>query len=243
MNSQPIIDAPGIHGFFILGTQVLFASHMPMFTMSRHMYQVELRVSLPCEVIDAYRAAMTSAPTAWNYTNTANNEFALTQIKSGSLRSYAVDVYRDYAGDAPAGDPVATGVTLTVEEVVHFRHFQFDIDRPDHLTYLLFGRSGEAHLCHYVARDPDFHHIVTLGCAPDWISTEQLAAGVTISLADVASLPVPCADPLTAQCYPVLVEGRHDAPATLDLTGAHTVWFSTGNALNATDPCEKPSRS
>lgn len=243
MTSPANVDGPGVHGFFLFGRQVLFASHMPMFPMARHMYQVELRVSLPAAVVDAYRAGIGSAPTAWNYTNGDANEFELDQIKSGGLRCYSVDVYRDYAGDAPVGDPVARGVTLTVEEVVHFRHFEFDIARPDHLTYLLFGRSGEAHLSHYVTRDPDFHHIVTLGSPPDWISADELAAGVMVSLTDVASVPVPCADPLIAPRYPVLFEGRPDAAATLDLTGARTVWFSTGNMLNATDPCAKVSPS
>jgi hypothetical protein len=243
VTSHVISDGPGVHGFFLFGTRVLFASHMPMFPMRRHMYQVELRVSLPDAVACAYRAGIGSAPTAWNYTNGNTDQFELAEIKSGGLRCYSVDVYRDYAGDAPVGDPVARGVTLTVDEVVHFRHFQFDIGRPEHLTYLLFGRSGEAHLSHYVTRDPDFHHIVTLGSPPDWLSPDELAAGVTVSLADVASVPVPCADPLTAQRYPVLFEGRSDAAATLDLTGARTVWFSTGNMLNARDPCAKPAAS
>jgi hypothetical protein len=30
---------------------------------------------------------------------------------------------------------------------------------------------------------------------------------------------------------------RPDAPATLDLNGASSVWYSTGNLLNATNPC------
>jgi hypothetical protein len=238
MTAQLIIDAPGVHGFFMFGTEVLFASHMPMFTMARHMYQVELRVSLPDKVMDDYRAGVKAASTPWNYTNGELDRLTLPGIKSGGRTSYPVDVYRDYAGSAPVGDPVASGVPLTVEEVVHFRHFQFDIPRPDRLTYLLFGRSGEAHLSHYVARDPDFHHIMTLGSAPDWISSEQLAAGVTITLADIPSLPVPCVNPLTADSYQVLFEGHQDAPATLDLTGATSIWFSTGNLLNATDPCQ-----
>jgi hypothetical protein len=238
MTAQPIIDAPGVHSFVMFGTEVLFASHMPMFTMARHMYQVELRVSLPDKVMDDYRAGVKAEPAPWNYTNGDNDKFALSQIKSGDRTSYPVDVYRDYAGSASIGDPVASGVPLTVAEVVHFRHFQFDIPRPDRLTYLLFGRSGEAHLSHYVARDPDFHHIMTLGSAPDWISSEQLAAGVTITLAGIPSLPVPCANPLTADSYQVLFEGDKAAPVTLDLSGATTIWFSTGNLLNATDPCQ-----
>jgi hypothetical protein len=138
---------------------------------------------------------------------------------------------------------MAKDVTLQVDEVVHFRHFDFDIPRPDHLTYLLFGRDGEAHLSHYITRDPDFQHIVTLGVVPDWLSADQLAAGVLINLTDQPSLPIPCRDPLTMTSCPVHYQGRPDAPATLDLTGATTIWFSTGNMLNATDPCAPAATS
>jgi hypothetical protein len=241
MNPGPIIEDSGNHGFFMFGTDVVYASHMPMFTMEKHMYQVELRVSLPEEVMNEYRAGIKADPTPWNFINTDNNKFTLAQIKNGALTSYPVDVYKSYDGSDPVGDPVASGVPLTVEEVVHFRHFELDIARPDHLTYLLFGRSGEAHLSHYITRDPDFQHIVTLGSAPSWLSSDQLAAGAVVCLADVLSQPVPCSNPLTTTSYKVLFEGRQDATATLDLARASTIWFSTGNMLNATDPCQKPA--
>jgi hypothetical protein len=37
----------------------------------------------------------------------------------------------------------------------------------------------------------------------------------------------------------VLFQGRQDARATIDLNGAWSIWFSTGNLLNANDPCAK----
>jgi len=37
----------------------------------------------------------------------------------------------------------------------------------------------------------------------------------------------------------VLFQGRQDARATIDLNGASSIWFSTGNLLNANDPCAK----
>jgi hypothetical protein len=234
--TDPIIDLPGDHGFFMFGDKVLYLSHMPMFTVEKHMYQVVLRVTLPDEVMRPYRADRFAS--AWNLTNT-DDVFTLPQIKDGSLTSYSVDVFRDYsnADAAPIDPPLAKDVTLQVDEVLHFRHFDVDIPRPDHLTYLLFGRDGEAHLSHYITRDPDFQHIVTLGVVPNWLSADQLAAGVLVNLADQPSLPTPCQNPLTMASCPVLYQGRPDAPATLDLSGATTVWFSTGNMLNATDPC------
>jgi hypothetical protein len=236
---DPIIDMPGIHNFFMFGSKTLYVSHMPMFTVEMHMYQVILRVALPDAVMRGYRAGQGPGRTPWNLVNSAH-EYTLPQIKAGTLTSFKVDVYQDYsnAGAVPVGPPFATNVPLTVHEVVHFRHFDFNIPRPHHLTYLLFGRGDEAHLSHYLARDPDFEHLVTLGSVPAWLSPDQLAASAEICLADVPSLPTPCAAPLTEKRYPVLFQGRPDARATLDLNGASSVWFSTGNLLNEENPCQ-----
>jgi hypothetical protein len=237
-SSSPIVDTPGVHNFFMFGSKNLYVEHMPMFTEEKHMYQVILRVGLPDAVMRGYRARQGRGRTPWNLVN-SSELYTLPQVKAGTLRSFEVDVYADYsnAGAGPAGSPFATRVPLEVREVVHFRHWDFNIPRPQHLTYLLFGRDGEAHLSHYIARDPDFQHIVTLKSAPAWLSPDQLAAGVEICLPDVPSAPVSCASPFQEKGYRVLFQGRPDARATLDLTGATSVWYSTGNLLNANDPC------
>ena len=236
--AEPIIDTPGTHNFFMFGGKTLYVEHMPMFTEEKHMYQVILRASLPDAVMRGYRARQGPHRKPWNLVNSAKR-YTLPQVKAGTLTSFLVDVYEDYsnADAAPAGSPFATDVPLTVHEVVHFRHFDFNIPRPQHPTYLLFGRGGEAHLSHYIARDPDFQHIMTLKSAPAWLSPDQLAAGAEICLTDVASTPLPCANPLRGKSYRVLFQGRQDARATLDLNGASSIWFSTGNLLNAHDSC------
>jgi hypothetical protein len=238
--AEPIVDTPGTHNFFMFGSKALYVSHMPMFTVEKHMYQVILRVTLPDAVMRGYRASQGSRRTPWNLVNSARR-MSLPEIKAGTLRSFLVDVYADYsnADAAPAGSPYATDVPLTVQEVVHFRHFNFNIPRPQCQTYLLFGRDGEAHLEHYIARDPDFQHIVTLKSVPAWLSPDQLAASAEICIPEIPGLPVPCAAPLTEKSYRVLFQGRQDARASIDLNGASSVWFSTGNLLNANDPCEK----
>jgi len=238
-SSSPIVDTPGVHNFFMFGSKTLYVSHMPMFTEEKHMYQVILRVELPDVVMRGYRARQAGPRrTPWNLVNSAKL-YTLPQIKAGTLRSFQVDVYEDYsnADAAPVGSPFAANVPLEVREVVHFRHFDFNIPRPSHLTYLLFGRGGEAHLEHYIARDPDFQHIVTLKSPPAWLSPDQLAAGAAICLSDVPSVPVACAGALREKRYRVLFQGRQDASATLDLNGATPIWYSTGNLLNANDPC------
>ena len=237
--ASSIIDRPATHNFFMFGSKTLYVSHMPMFTVEEHMYQVILRVTLPDAVMRGYRAHQGPGRKPWNLVN-SERQYTLPQLKAGTLTSFKVDVYEDYsnANAEPVGSPFAEDVPLTVNEVVHFRHFNFNVARPQHLTYLLFGRNGEAHLEHYIARDPDFQHIVTLKSVPAWLSPDQLAAGAEICLADVLSPGAAmCTSPLTRKSYPVLFEGRPDARATLDLNGASSVWFSEGNLLNDRDSC------
>ena len=109
---------------------------------------------------------------------------------------------------------------------------------PTISRYLLFGRDGEAHLSHYIARDPDFQHIVTLGSAPAWLSPDQLAASAAISLADVPSLPRPLRRPPEGE----ELSGAFSRVARMpgprcDLNGASSVWFGAGDLLNQKDPC------
>src|ERR1700722_12045554 len=134
--AEPIVDTPGIHNFFMFGSKTLYVEHMPMFTEEKHMYQVILRVDLPDAVMRGYRARQGPGRKPWNLVNSAKL-YTLPQVKAGTLRSFEVDVYEDYsnADAAPTGSPFAASVPLQVREVLHFRHWDFNFPRPQHLTY------------------------------------------------------------------------------------------------------------
>lgn len=233
-------DQPGQHGMFMVGEDSLFLLHTPMFTMEKHMYQVVLRASLPDEQMAGYRKLRTeNSGTAYNLINVADDQFTLPEIKAGGVRQFKATIYDGYsnAGGGTPGAVLWGNVPVTIEDVVIFRHFNFSIERPANLNYVIFGQGDEAHLTHYIARDPSFQHILTLPAPPDWLSVAELAAGVVVEFPDLPSEPVSCTEPLSATTHPVSFEGRRDKPHTLDLSGAQTVWYSTGNLLNAKDPC------
>jgi hypothetical protein len=50
-------DTPDLHGFVMSGLETLFLSHLPMFAMPNHQYQVVLRVTIPAA------AMRTTSPT------------------------------------------------------------------------------------------------------------------------------------------------------------------------------------
>jgi hypothetical protein len=247
MAGMDMPDDKAAHGMFMFGTDAVFLSHMPMFTMAPHMYQVVLRVSLPPDAMQLYRQQQAANPKlVRNLINPDDDKYALRDLQTGTRTQFKADLYADYSNDAndgeggTVGDPYASGVAVQVEQVVHFRRFDATQPRPTHLRYLLFGTASQAHLSHYMAQDPDFQHILTLATVPTQLTAGQLGTGVLLDLPDRPSTPIPCSSPLTPDASVSVVVADQSAPAFfLDLTGAGLVWFSTGNSLNATDPCAK----
>jgi hypothetical protein len=234
-------DMPSMHGMFMFGSDAVFLSHMPMFTSGPHMYQVVLRVSLPADATQLYRQQQAAHPQAVRNLQNSEDLFVLPDLQNGTRTQFKADLFPDYTNDGggqTVGDPFLSGVPVQVEQVVHFHRFDPTQPRPTQLRYLLFGTAGQAHLSHYIAQDPDFQHIVTLATVPTQLSADRLGAGVLIDMSDRASTPIPCTPPLPGdKSVRVVPADRSAAAFDLDLSGADIVWFSTGNQLNATDPC------
>lgn len=243
--SQSPIDTPNQHAMFMLGDQTLFVEHMPMFTKEDHMYQVVLEAELPAEVMAAYRRVRQESPQKVpNLVNSESAQFVLPSVATGALREYPVDVFADYdVVNADGTEQLFSAVPMKVKRVVVYRHFNYSFDYPAELTYILFGKGDEAHLTHYIARDPDFQHLLTLPGPPDWISQEQLQAGVELNVVGLPGDEVLCSSPLTAPEYKVRFQGWLNPELTLSLGASPTRWYSTANLLNAIDPCAKPGEA
>ena len=175
--TQSISDTPNQHNMFILGDQTLFVEHMPMFTKEDHMYQLILRVDLPENVARTYRELRRTHPA--KIPNLVNNEhhlMTLPALATGELVEVPVDVYADYDGaNAQPRELLFSSVPMRILQLIRARHFDYSFDYPGELTYIMFGRDDEAHLAHYISRDPDFQHLLTLPRAPDWISADTIS--------------------------------------------------------------------
>lgn len=234
----PIVDTPNTHGMFMLGTTTLYLCHMPMFAKQDHRYQVTLQAHLDPASMASYVDDKAKNPTAaYNLINLDSNQFTLPEVATGAVASFTATIYRGYSNDqgGTPGPAIVDNATVTVDRVVYFRAFDENVPRPGNLTYLLFGDGQQAHLDHYIAADPDFQHLLTLPAVPNWLSTTQLQAGVAISIVGKASTPIGCT-PLAPGTYPVLFQGLPTAAVSVSL--GSTFWYSTGNMLNATDPCQ-----
>jgi hypothetical protein len=170
--------------------------------------------------------------------------FTVPELIIGKQKTYTADIWcgipykKEYTEWPWNGLPPAiAGVQVTVERVVFFRHFDFNQDYPRTASYLLFGAGGEAFLTHYLVKEPDFEHILTLSSSPSWLPEEQLRAGVPINFPDIPST-LKCEVPLKNLKYNVQYAGYRSC-GPLEIEVARTDWFCT-KIVNSTNPCPDP---
>lgn len=235
-----IIDTPNSHGMFMLGTTSLYLCHMPMFTKEDHRYQVTLKAHLDPASMATFVADKAKNPAAvYNLSNLESDLFILPDLANGTVTQYQAAIYRGYsnAGGGTPGPVIVDSATVFVERVVRLRAFMDGVPRPAQLTYVLFGDANGVYLDHYITQDPDFQHLLTLAETPAWLAAGQIEAGVEVAFVDLPSLPIGCQSPLGVGDLPVAYEGRADAVQPVRLASGATIWYSTGNMLNVTDPC------
>jgi hypothetical protein len=233
--SDSIVNSPDQHGFVMNGLETIFLDHLAMFSMQDHMYQAILEVSLPPYAMSAYLADRSANPgEVYILGNSQFDLITMPQIQTGQIVAFVSDVFRGVPHDPNTETPLIHNVTVTIERVVYFRHFDYVDAFPPLLTYVLYGAGAEAHLSHRMTREPDFQQCADLAEPPAWLPPLQLESAVEINFADLAySGKTPCSNPLTAPAHDVLYAGQ---PKRYPVRVATSCYFDTAS-LNQTDPC------
>lgn len=236
-------DAMDQHAFVMLGAQTLFLAHLTMFHMEDHLYQLVVRASLPDDAMAIYRAQRKLNPDETYFLgNSGEDLLTVPQIQTGMRNFFIGDIFRGipkkkkYLSWPWKGQrPVISRVRVTIERVVHYRHFDFNLEYPRDLTYLLFGAGNEAHLHHYQVKQPDFDHTLSLAEAPAWLPVQKLEAGVPVNF---PSLPhrIHCTNPLVNKRYEVQYAGRANERHHLKIGRS---WWCSTKVVNDPDhdPC------
>jgi hypothetical protein len=234
-SKSPIANEPDQHGFVMIGLETLFLDHLAMFPMKDHMYQLILGVTLPSYAMERYVADRKAHPDeVYILGNSQYDLMTLPQIHVGELRSFTADIFRGLPEDPNTTPPLIHNVAVHIDRVVHYRHFDFSMDYPPYLTYVVYGAGREAHLSHYMTKDPDYQHVLDLAELPEWLPPLQLQAGAEI---DFPALPYTgktyCENPFTVPEYEVTFQGQQQRfPVRI----GKSYYFDTGS-LNAVDPC------
>lgn len=244
-NKPSLKDTPDRHAFVMAGKKTLFLCHLTMVNteMPNHMYELVLEATLSRRAWQEYLADLERHPRATYFLGNSDKDLmTLPEINIGTRVSFKADIWR---GIPPKHHykvwpwqkqkPVISNVTVKIDRVVRFRHFNFAIEYPTSMTYFLFGKGPEAHLYHYQTCQPDFDQVVSLAKAPEFLPPEQLQSGALINISTMASTPVPCTNPLAKKVYHVQYEGIVDF-GLHEIKIGRNLWFSTA-ITNSINPC------
>ncbi|WP_328683498.1 hypothetical protein [Streptomyces sp. NBC_00343] len=160
-----------LHGLVLLGTDTVYAVHMPTFT-APYDFQAVLRVTLNT---DTYRTARKRYGTSALLTLSPRT-LLLKDLEPGA--SFPADLYFGRFGrDGELLGEVGVGI----EERLYVGHPTEPTMEPAPLRYVLFGRE-QLYLAHVFTRPPDFDQVLTAQLAGEWLTSagERSASTVTI---------------------------------------------------------------
>ena len=193
MHDHPVAagtaDPPMTHRMVVFGRDTVFMSHLAMFSMPEHAYQVILQTHLTGSDADpaqAYRDDRAHHPEVPFYTfdpipfvlpdilPTAHRPAAATSFGGALIRNHIEK-------KNPPPREIAGAVTVNVDNVVHGRQFDPHAELLTPLTYILFGRGKELFLAHLVTRAPDFDQLLQVTLTPE-LSADDLGRGLLVTV-------------------------------------------------------------
>ena len=180
---------PDVHSFVVAGLTPdnIYLSHIPLFSDSRHFYQVVLEAKLGDQ----------AARVAYSRYRQENGDarcivdpepFILTEIESGERTSFQGTLNHVASGtpnSALAGASPIDGLTdvqVEIIRVIHFRRLNVDDPFPERLTYLLYGNLREVFLDHYISGAPSFHGVAKLAEVPGFLSHEVINSSPKVTI-------------------------------------------------------------
>lgn len=180
-------DKAGFHGMVLWGADSVYLSHLPMFRMKEHAYQVIIEADLarpdggPAPEYAADRAAH---PGQRLY-SVAPADFVLPDIfpradgRPAPLAAIHGPLFRNRFDQN--GAEIAPDVVVDIKNVVHSRKFDLKAPPLENLEYIVFGKPGEIYLAHLVTLPPDFDHIVRINLDHDF-SDGSLGRGLPLRI-------------------------------------------------------------
>lgn len=152
--ATPRSDPPNTHGMLVVGTDVVYLSHLPMFHVP-HNYQLIFEAGLPDDVLADYRAdAQRHADQI--YTLVPTQRWVLPETIREEA-SFTADLYRGHF--ERGGTPIKQGIPVAVKRIVQFRRFEPSCT-PAPEQWIGFGRGSEHFLAHRLKGPPDLDQVV-----------------------------------------------------------------------------------
>lgn len=217
-------NIPDIHGFVMMGNNNLFIEHVPMFKMENHEYQCIMRASMPSDAMQAvndHRRKKPKVPLL--VANLDTDLYILPEVASGRRTSFEGEILIWETDDPRKNPRLIPKVTVTIEHIVHYRHFALQISKPSSPSYLLFGKRDEVFLSHYMNNFPDFMHLLQVAEQPSWLTPTQIEASVLINFPNLTGEMLKEQNLLTEISCEVQYEGK---PSLYPITISRNIWWT-----------------
>jgi hypothetical protein len=184
-------DPPGTHGMLLFGEKTIYLSHLPMFSMNIHRYQVILEVTLTKTGGDAqagYVQDRRKHPGTRIYTFEPE-PFVLPELdpKNQQRSSFQGTIFRGHF--ERGGKSINENVVANVTRVIHFRKFDAQAARLPELEYFLFGKDKDLFLAHLITRPPDFDQVMSISQIDRKFTNEELSKGASIIFTGKTNTP------------------------------------------------------
>lgn len=153
-------DKPSVHGMMLMGTEKIYASHLPMFH-SPHDYQIILLLEISKENQAQYAADKNANPTETVYTLEPES-FVLPEMVNNPTK-FRANVYRGHF--ERGGKKILENISVVIQKVVYFKKFDAKETKPAKLQYILFGNGNEQFLAHLISAKPDFDENIAVKIA------------------------------------------------------------------------------
>jgi hypothetical protein len=156
-SAQHYPDKPATHGMLIMGSDRIYASHLPMFH-SPHDYQIILELKFSGEGMEKYLKDRKDHPDELVYTIEPET-FVLPEMVKHA-KKFKASIYRGHF--ERGGTMIAKDVPMIINQVIYYSQLKKDGQRPDLLKYILFGNDKEQFLAHQINAAPDFDEITSV---------------------------------------------------------------------------------
>jgi hypothetical protein len=199
-------DAPNQHNMLVVGEQIVYLSHLPMFQggqsvlnpagtefTSPHRFQVILEATFSKQgknVTDLYVKDRQSHKTTRIYTLEPNTKqpFILSRVftppEKPQLQSFTGTVFRGHLEQG--GQPIAglSDATVEIKRVAHASKFDPKGPKPSQLQYIVFGKGPGLFAAHAISGPPDFDQVFAIKVSGHEFTADELNRAVRIVVPD-----------------------------------------------------------
>tara|TARA_R110001583_G_scaffold17310_5_gene70155 strand:+ start:2916 stop:3617 length:702 start_codon:yes stop_codon:yes gene_type:complete len=148
-------DKPSTHGMLLFGSDMVYASHLPMFH-SPHDYQIVLELELSIADKRKYIKDKKQHSNAPTYT-IEPERFVLPDMINNP-KSFKINMYRGHF--ERGGEVILKDIFVTIKQVIYFKKFNPEEIKMATASFILFGNKKEQFLVHQVSNKPDFEQII-----------------------------------------------------------------------------------